>query len=371
MASKTNCTINGRPYYRIRRKVGKKRNKQGQYIADYKFFYGKSKKEAEQKYNDYISRSILSQSACFGEAFERYTTDVFDIDASIKDSTKVNYKNSFYRVFDCSDIIGLTLSDINGQDIQKIINTSKSNASTLKQAVKMLRKFYRWLSDQNITNDITKSLVVPSVEHKRQNAVIETFTDDELQTFLYNIPTDNRIKLLIHIAINTGMRIGEILALRYDDFTNDSVTVTHTLQEIEPQRKGVSPTTFQISTPKTPQSLRTIPISQSLWQEVEQHRKWQCEEMKKNGYSTQFLFTTATGTHYYKRNLRRALQRLCNDLHIGFKSFHVFRHSFGSKLAKSGVPMQVVSALMGHSNITVTAKYYINIEQDNSSFIEK
>lgn len=365
MASRTNCIINGQPYYRLRRKVGRRKNSNGQWTTDYKLFYGKSRKEAEQKYIDYITKSTLSKETCFGEAFEEYITDVFNIDGSIKDSTKAIYINSFYRVFDNTNIGGYNLDEINGQDLQRVINASKSNAGTIKQAVKILKRFYRWLSSQRITSDITQSLVLPRVNHKRQDENIEVFSSDDLKRFKNDTPLDNRLRFMIILAIETGMRIGEILGLQYSDFNGGSVRVNRTLQEIEPEVKGNAPTTFKISTPKTLESIRTIPINDTVLQELERHKKWHTKEMRANKYQTPYIFTTANGTFYYKKNLRRALQRLCNDLDIQFRSFHVFRHTFGSRLANAGVPIQTVASLMGHSNITVTSKYYINVEEDN------
>ena len=56
MAKKTNCTINGRKYYKISRKVGMKLNKNGIWVDDRKTFYGASKSEAEEKYDTYMKQ---------------------------------------------------------------------------------------------------------------------------------------------------------------------------------------------------------------------------------------------------------------------------------------------------------------------------
>ena len=85
MARKTNCTINGKDYYRIYRKVGMKVNKDGIWVDDRKAFYGSSKKEAEQQYQEYMKRkeSGLNGSMCLGQHIDEY------IDASTERGQKL------------------------------------------------------------------------------------------------------------------------------------------------------------------------------------------------------------------------------------------------------------------------------------------
>ena len=80
MAKKTNCTINGKEYYRIYRKVGMKVNKMGIWVDDRKAFYGSCKREAEEAYQEYMERKKSGQSvntACLGQLIDRYIDAVF------------------------------------------------------------------------------------------------------------------------------------------------------------------------------------------------------------------------------------------------------------------------------------------------------
>ena len=80
MAKKTNCTINGKDYYRIYRKVGMKRDKRGLWVPDRKAFYGSCKSEAEAEYQKYIDRKksgISGDRRIFGAIAEGYIYNVF------------------------------------------------------------------------------------------------------------------------------------------------------------------------------------------------------------------------------------------------------------------------------------------------------
>jgi len=98
MANKTNCTINGKDYYRIRRKVGKKINSKGVWVDDYKLFYGKNKSEAEAKFGafmDNLNKGITNKPLHFGQMMDTFITEVFLKDSRYSDSTKTRYVNAY------------------------------------------------------------------------------------------------------------------------------------------------------------------------------------------------------------------------------------------------------------------------------------
>ena len=95
------------------------------------------------------------------------------------------------------------------------------------------------------------------------------------------------------------------------------------------------------------------------------YKKWHKAEMMENGYRTEYIFTTKTGNIYDKHSIRTACNRLYRKFGVTCRSFHVYRHTFGISLAKKGVPIQTVAALMGHSDINVTRNYYINVDTDD------
>ena len=361
MASKTNVTINGNEYYQLRRKVGMKKNKVGKWVADYRLFYGKSKKEALAKYEDYIKTSSLDAKKPLGQLMEWYIDNVLSV-SDLSGNTKTLYINSYKTVFAGSPIAGQPLKDITGADLQAVITGSSAAAATIKQAVKLLRRFYRYAAAQNIAADITADLVLPAVTHKKQDQTIETFTDEELKKFLTGTPKEHRLRLLIVLAINTGARIGELLALTYSDIDDTQIRINKALQEVAPVRGSEEKTRLIVGDTKTPSSVRSIPINEEVAAAVEDHKRWHYAEMEKNGYKTDYVFTTSTGQLYYKSSVRTHYARLCKLVGVPVKGFHTFRHTFGTRLAAAGVPIQTVSKLMGHDNVLTTAKYYINVE---------
>ncbi len=374
MANKTNCTINGKDYYRIRRKVGKKINSKGVWVDDYKLFYGKNKSEAEAKFAafmDNLNKGITNKPLHFGQMMDTFITEVFLKDSRYSDSTKTRYVNAYNNNLRNSSLAGLALSNIKSIDLQAAYNALTCGASTVRSLHNLVTHFYRYLENENICRDITKNIVLPKVEKTKGNAVsdgnVETWTAEEVKTILTG-SEGHRLHLLFVLAINTGCRIGELLALRYDDIENGVLRVNKQVVISDEFIDGIkSGQKIQITPTKTKSSIRSIPLSNAVLTAVEEHAAWQQVEMLRNGYRTNHLFTTQTGNLYDKHSLRTACNRLYKRLGVPCRSFHVYRHTFGTTLAKNGVPIQTVAALMGHADINVTREYYINIDTDDKT----
>jgi len=112
---------------------------------------------------------------------------------------------------------------------------------------------------------------------------------------------------------------------------------------------------------KTQSSYRIIPLNEEVLKALDKHKQWQTKEMLKNGYRTNYLFTTVSGKFYDKKNIITACNRYYKRIDVPSKGFHTYRHTFGTNLCRLGVPIQTASALLGHTDINVTAKYYINV----------
>lgn len=142
------------------------------------------------------------------------------------------------------------------------------------------------------------------------------------------------------------------------------MTINKSLAEIDPiqtESEKKEKARAEILTTKSQTSDRQIPINAEISEALKIHKKWHSAEMKKNGYKSPYVFTTASGSLYFKSSVRTAFKRLCKQIGVEPRGFHTFRRTFGTKLAAADVPIQTLCAIMGHSDISVTARYYINI----------
>lgn len=167
---------------------------------------------------------------------------------------------------------------------------------------------------------------------KKSTQDITVWSDSELKKIIENLG-ENRIRLLIILAANTGCRIGELLGLEYSDIRNGKLYIDKQLSSEAKIEAGEKKTReFEISEPKTSSSIRNIPLSEKTLIEVERHKAWHKKEMLANGYRTEYIFTTQSGKFYDRHNINRACKRYYKSIGVKFQSLHTYRHTFCTNL---------------------------------------
>lgn len=149
-------------------------------------------------------------------------------------------------------------------------------------------------------------------------------------------------RLLVVLAMNTGMRISEILGLRWKNIDFEQATLTI-------ERSVVGKYEDEV---KTLASASVLPLHELLIQEL---RAWQAREQNVNGW----LFGNIdTGRPYHATSLRQDhLAPAGKKAGIPNLGWHNFRHTYRARLGNSGVAPEVQQKLMRHSSIDMTMQY--------------
>ena len=162
----------------------------------------------------------------------------------------------------------------------------------------------------------------------------------------------------IYISLSTGLRIGEICALKWSDInvSDGILTVNRTIERIyliEGERKH---TELVINTPKTKNSCREIPMSKELFGILKPLKKVVNED---------YYILTNDERPTEPRTYRNYYKRLMEKLDIPKLKYHGLRHSFATRCIEVGCDYKTVSVLLGHSNISTTLDLYVhpNMEQ--------
>lgn len=162
----------------------------------------------------------------------------------------------------------------------------------------------------------------------------------------------------IYICLTTGLRIGEVCALRWSDIDEISGTikVQRTIERIYIIEGGKRHTELIINTPKTQNSCREIPMSKELLALVKPLKKV---------FNADYYVLTNDISPIEPRTYRNYYKRFMNQLDIPKLKFHGLRHSFATRCIESNCDYKTVSVLLGHSNITTTLNLYVhpNMEQ--------
>lgn len=386
MANKTNYTKNGIDYYRIVKVVGHKLNANGIEVPVRKEFLGKNKKEAEAKLQAYLdmrAQNCDSSKQYFGVMADRWISEFLLNEGELKNTTIRLYVGAWNNYMRPSDIYSLPLNEVTSGLIQALFNKlSKEGCpiSQIKAVKKTLNKFYRYLVNNGyVPYDFTNSLTIPKRKKERQKQII-VWTDDELSCILNNFnkaKSEFRLRFFIILATYTGMRISELRGVKYEDIEKTpSGYVLNVRRQISINEnfneEGKSRFTNEISSLKSENSYRSIPLTSRVVEELKIHRKWHRVEQMRKGYRTDYIFTTESGGFYDSANINRALDRYYKCIGLNNidsrtgkkKTCHTYRRTFGTNLYKKGVPILTACKLMGHSDISVTAKYYIGTGEE-------
>lgn len=162
----------------------------------------------------------------------------------------------------------------------------------------------------------------------------------------------------IYISLSTGLRIGEICALKWSDInvTDSTITVSRTIERIYLIEGEKKHTELVISTPKTKNSCREIPMSKELLAMIKPLKKVVNDD---------FYVLTNDEHPTEPRTYRNYYNGLMTKLDIPKLKYHGLRHSFATRCIEAGCDYKTVSVLLGHSNISTTLNLYVhpNMEQ--------
>lgn len=192
---------------------------------------------------------------------------------------------------------------------------------------------------------------------------ISRYTTAEYRAIMDYILTHPSVKWLgVLISINTGMRIGEVCALRWEniDFSSKTINVNATLERIMTYDDNLNPIGSVVvrGTTKTPSSTRSIPIMKSIYPVLKKFYA-----ISKPEYYVLSCSEKPIEPRVY-RNCYHHLILECVKLDKCL-NFHAMRHTFASMLIESKTDVKTVSDLLGHSDATTTLNVYCHTTDEN------
>ncbi len=249
-------------------------------------------------------------------------------------------------------LVELSTSDVDRLLARKIddglsVSTTRRIRSVLAQA---LDQGVRW-------GAVPRNVATLARAPKQVRREGRTLTPEQARTLLDTLK-GHRNEALYALMLSTGLRRGEALGLQWKDYDEEAGVILVRRQLV--REDGV----LYAKDTKTPKSRRAVNLPAQMIEVLRAHRHRQDQERKTLGQAWQssgYIFTSTVGTPIDPRNLYREFQGICQKAGLGAWHPHELRHSAASLMLAQGVKIQVVSEVLGHASIRMTADVYGHI----------
>lgn len=222
----------------------------------------------------------------------------------------------------------------------KLFCTEGLKHETVVNIAKVLSQSFKFALEYDLIKESPfRNIIIPKdKEHKE----INPFTLEEIKRLLelknYSIQKKN----IINIAFRTGLRIGEILTLKWDD-----INFEHKFLMVRRTMSSYQNGTVEICEPKTKSSKRRVDLDKNIIKIL--------SEIEHNG---EYVFCKEDGTIFSRQSITSSFKRMCNAAQVPYRNFHTLRHTHASILLVQGVYPAIVQERLGHCDISTTVNIY-------------
>lgn len=308
-----------------------------------------SRKEAQKRLFDIIANKTLKGTeTTLSKLLSAY---IEDQKREVKQSTWTRNESSLNRLVRC--LGDVPVNDLTAGYIRTKLTDFAPNPVTFNNYVRHLKAMLNW----GFANDYLKSRTcidklqkkkAPTAKSKVQDKYLE---HDELNAVLETVTPF--YASIIRFQVLTGLRIGETIALNDDDITSNEITVNKTFDH----RNKV------FTAPKTEDSNRTISIQPELTAVIAEIRKQTKVNKLRTGTRSKRFIIGAFGDPLSYDKFNRVFAEATEKV-IGRRlTTHALRHTHVSMLAEAGIPLEVITRRIGHSDSKITKDIYLHMTE--------
>ena len=268
----------------------------------------------------------------------------------IKKSTYFNYEYKIYKylmpTFKKCKV--KKLKRFNYEEFVEILQEKYEN-KTIRDILNVLKAILKYANNKYNCQIKYENIELPKLENKK----LKILTKREKNKIEKHCLKEKSLRSIgILICLNTGIRIGELCALKWKniDFSERTIYISHTLQRVYSQKNKKSKVI--IDKPKTDSSIRTIPMSNKLYEIL---------KIMKNKYDSEsFLLTGKKHKYIEPRTFQNSYKEILQLLKIKPYKFHILRHTFATECVEVGMDIKSLSEILGHSDINITLNRYVH-----------
>lgn len=342
----------------------------------YQYYYGDSYQEAKEKREAAVYAMKQEEIAVHSEyrnlTFEELSQHWLESKKpKVKESTYALYRYDLHQyllpklgkkrlyLINTDDVLSALA------DIEKTRGLSKKTMTDIRGILHMIIKYAQekgsltrivWLNPSGAYRPKRIQVLTPSEQQK-------------INRYMKDHPA--RINIAIYLSLYCGLRIGEVCALRWEDFNliDGFFMVDKTLERIySTEPEGKSKTKVVIQSAKTYASERILPISDALMDMLGRYQSQAAQIHAAQKESKPIIncepanYYVLSGKEKYMepRTLSRHYKRFLENAGVTDHTYHTLRHTFATRCMEQQADVKLLSEIMGHANVTITMQRYVH-----------
>lgn len=276
----------------------------------------------------------------------------------IKESTYANYSNNIFNHI-IPKLGNYTLNEINHKIIQDFLlelsksgrkdNTGGLSEKTIKDITIIVKGSIKKGINEGKIKHIELSFNYPRDNKEKKIYILTKHEQNKITNYVLDNINAKNVGFLI--SLYSGIRIGELCALQWKDidFKNNKLMISKTIQRVYIKDKDKNISKIIITTPKTKNANREIPINKDFIELLKPLKK------DKDNY-----ILSNNDKYIEPRTYRKYFNKILNELKIKHFNFHSLRHTFATNCISLGCDYKTVSELLGHANVNITLNLYVH-----------
>ena len=329
--------------------------------AIYGYIYAKSYSEVKRKLNlkrietvqeeDKLLKTLRKDTS-FANISDFW---LMSIKSSVKESTWIKYRNTL----NCQLIPRIGMKNISAIGYETVFGTCSDmlssgrnagkglSSKTVSDALSIIKAIIKYADRMKFITDRTALDV--SVKLKSSKLRVFSHVEEQL-LFEYLSKELDCTNLGILICMFTGIRIGELCSLTWEDISLESNTIHihRTMQRIQTP-EGSNKTKILIAEPKSQCSIREIPITKTLRDFLEPYQ-----------YDKGYVLTGKKDIFVEPRTMQNRYKTILKTCGISNANFHTLRHTFATRCIEVGFDIKSLSEILGHANVNITLNRYVH-----------
>ena len=323
----------------------------------YRYVYAKTYKDIREKKQNYQNYKKLRLAELHGSKTDAACLFENWLQGDMKNRVKPSTYGSYYC---CMQRYILPFFKREGNELisettaVQFTKYVKYNAVISESYKRKILTIFKTALKDTIKNFPSFSNIMKSVTLPRATSPeVQAFSICEQRMIEQTAFHERDIRALgIILAFYTGIRLGELCALKWGDLDYEAgtISITKTVTRVKNLQPGEGKTKLLVGSPKSQMSLRKIPLPKFLQNMFLKYKKYCSDE--------NFYLFSGTEIPVDPRAYEKLFKKILTDAGVKDRKFHAIRHTFATRALELGVDIKTLSELLGHSNVTTTLNIY-------------